>query len=614
MKKKGLALLLSSIGAMSLAACGGGDNGGNAADTWSVFVYMCGSDLESEYGMGTADLEEMMELADSPNVNVYVETGGSTVWQNEVSSNQLTRYKVEHGKLIELETLDNASMGEEDTLKDFLDWGKDNHSSDKDMLVMWNHGGGINGLCVDENYDGDFLTLDEFKNVMDSRDYGYELMGFDCCLMANIETLNIVKDDARYVVASEESEPGGGWAYDQFLKSIIETPDITGETVGRSICDTYYEHCRENDVDSMITLSVIETAKLEAVNKALDDYMGYVNGLVNNTEEYGEFVRSVGKSQNYGGISSEEEGFYNLFDIVDIAENVDNVPSDKKSALINSVRDAVVYCINGVGRKGANGISIFYPYVLSYDAEGLINTYGSIADSGNYSILLNNIKNENNANAVVNNTKLTIAEAPFLDDDGYYKMRFTDDTAYLLDDAVLNIYIPSEDGLIWMGSDRQVVADEETGYIQECFEGYLPMLNGEFISYYVYDAGEDYILYNVPVILNSKETTLKLMWDNTTGDGEYTILGTRNDENNEKEIIPLKAGDKLTPIYYIYGYDSDEPQIMEGYEIICTGNDVVEDVDVSLNSEYYITFVYKDIYGNTEESDLMNVQYSRIDE
>lgn len=60
---------------MSLAACGGGDNGGNAADTWSVFVYMCGSDLESEYGMGTADLEEMMELADSPNVNVYVETG-----------------------------------------------------------------------------------------------------------------------------------------------------------------------------------------------------------------------------------------------------------------------------------------------------------------------------------------------------------------------------------------------------------------------------------------------------------------------------------------------------------------------------------------------------------
>ncbi len=72
-----------------------------------------------------------------------------------------------------------------------------------------------------------------------------------------------------------------------------------------------------------------------------------------------------------------------------------------------------MYCINGVGRKGANGISIFYPYVLSYDAEGLINTYGSIADSGNYSILLNNIKNENNANAVVNNTKLTIAEAPF---------------------------------------------------------------------------------------------------------------------------------------------------------------------------------------------------------
>ena len=28
--------------------------------TWTVFVYLCGSDLESDGGMGTDDLEEMM--------------------------------------------------------------------------------------------------------------------------------------------------------------------------------------------------------------------------------------------------------------------------------------------------------------------------------------------------------------------------------------------------------------------------------------------------------------------------------------------------------------------------------------------------------------------------
>ena len=31
------------------------------ADTWSVFVYMCGSDLESNYGAATADIKEMID-------------------------------------------------------------------------------------------------------------------------------------------------------------------------------------------------------------------------------------------------------------------------------------------------------------------------------------------------------------------------------------------------------------------------------------------------------------------------------------------------------------------------------------------------------------------------
>lgn len=611
MKKKGLALLVSSVCALSLAACGSGNDGNKTSgDTWSIFVYMCGSDLESQHGMGTLDLQEMMSVADNPNVNVYVETGGSSVWNSDVPNDKLTRYKVENGSLQQLEVLDNASMGDAETLKSFMDWGKDNYGSDKNMLVMWDHGTGVDGLCVDENYGGDLLSLEELKTVMDSRDYGYEVIGFDCCLMANIETLNIVKNNAKYIVASEETEPGGGWSYDKFISDIAANPGMSGADAGKSICDTYYEQCQEQGVDSMITLSVVDTGKLDNVNNALGDYMGYVNGFVNNAEEYGKFVRSVGKTENYGGISSDEEGFFNLFDIVGIAEKAGNVPSDKKDHLVNAVSDAVVYRINGSGRKGSNGISIFYPYVFSESAENTVNTYGSVADSGNYGVLLENIKNENSANTVADATKLTVEEEPFADEDGYYKMKFSEDSIELLDDVVLNIYIPLEDNTIWIGSDRQADFDENTGYVTDNFNGFLPMLNGEYISYYVYDAGEDYILYNVPVKLNGKETTLKLMWEKSDDDGgKYTILGTRDDTVNEKEITPLKAGDKLVPLYYVYDAEGNNPQTVEGAEITCTGEDKVEDVDVTKKSDYYISFMYKDIYGNSKESGLLHVEY-----
>ncbi len=49
---------------------------GNGRDTVTVMVYMCGTDLESKYGMGTSDLGEMVKATISDKVNVIVETGG----------------------------------------------------------------------------------------------------------------------------------------------------------------------------------------------------------------------------------------------------------------------------------------------------------------------------------------------------------------------------------------------------------------------------------------------------------------------------------------------------------------------------------------------------------
>lgn len=52
-------------------------------ETWAVYWYLCGSDLESQYGCATEDLSEMLEVSLPENVTVVVETGGATEWQNE---------------------------------------------------------------------------------------------------------------------------------------------------------------------------------------------------------------------------------------------------------------------------------------------------------------------------------------------------------------------------------------------------------------------------------------------------------------------------------------------------------------------------------------------------
>ena len=56
-------------------------------DTWTVLIYLCGSDLESDNGAATADLSEMVAGAGSEQVSFIVETGGAKKWQGDVKSN-----------------------------------------------------------------------------------------------------------------------------------------------------------------------------------------------------------------------------------------------------------------------------------------------------------------------------------------------------------------------------------------------------------------------------------------------------------------------------------------------------------------------------------------------
>ena len=106
MKKRILALLLALCMIASLAACGGADDTAEPDETpaaadetlepseeaaepsdetlsaeagsWSIYWYLCGSDLESGGGFATGDLSELMQVQLPEDVNVVIETGGAS--------------------------------------------------------------------------------------------------------------------------------------------------------------------------------------------------------------------------------------------------------------------------------------------------------------------------------------------------------------------------------------------------------------------------------------------------------------------------------------------------------------------------------------------------------
>jgi len=64
---------------------------GKGKDEVTIMVYMCGTDLESRSGMGTSDLQEMLNADLGDKVNLIVYTGGCKGWKNNVVSNSVNQ-------------------------------------------------------------------------------------------------------------------------------------------------------------------------------------------------------------------------------------------------------------------------------------------------------------------------------------------------------------------------------------------------------------------------------------------------------------------------------------------------------------------------------------------
>ncbi len=193
-------------------------NAYNSSDDWVVYWYLCGSDLETQYGSATADIEELLNVNLPSNVKVVIQTGGSTEWQNNlIGNNVVGRYLYDANGLHELELAPDADMGSRSTLQEFLQFGKDNFPADHRVFVFWNHGGGTTGgVCVDERTDNN-LSLNDIQNAF-AGVYGtsqgtppFELVGFDACLMSTLDVANSLHGISRYMTASEELEPSNGW-------------------------------------------------------------------------------------------------------------------------------------------------------------------------------------------------------------------------------------------------------------------------------------------------------------------------------------------------------------------------------------------------------------------
>ncbi|MBP0971704.1 MAG: peptidase C11 [Oscillospiraceae bacterium] len=347
---------------------------GNNQDTVTVMLYVCGTDLESKSGMASSDLGEIASATYGDNVNVIVYTGGCAGWRTQGISSQVNQiYRVRNQQLERLEAdMGNKPMTDPATLSEFIRYCSKNFPANRNELIFWDHGGGsVTGYGYDEKLrNGGSMDLGGISQALRDGGVTFDFVGFDACLMATAETALMLNDYADYMVASEETEPGIGWYYTNWVTKLGENTSMPTVEIGKLICDDFTSACARKCPGQQTTLSVIDLAEFSnTVPDKLSAFAQSVSGLMEKKE-----YQQVSDAR-YG---TREFASSNRIDQVDLTHLALNMKTSEGKALAETLQKAVKYNRTSSNMTNAYGVSIFFPYRNSKYVAPACSTYNQI--------------------------------------------------------------------------------------------------------------------------------------------------------------------------------------------------------------------------------------------
>ncbi len=363
-------------------------------ETRTIMIYMVGSNLEYDSGISTADIEAIdPDEIDLSKTNVLIYTGGTKEWKNNYVSNEENAiFKLTEDGYEKLESYDKLNMGDPSTLSDFINYGYDNYKAGHYNLIIYDHGGALEGAVYDD-FTNDNLTLEDFKKAMNDSPFNeknkLDAVLFRTCLNGTLEVALLFKDYSEYIVFSEEVSYGGSTTNVlSFINNLDESEE--GNSFGVKFVNQYKVQMEELDFFGTVgvTYSVVDLSKVDKI-----------------IEEVNKFFDGVDLKKNYSDISrirstiyqyaSSETGKYDTVDLYSLVDKLSDYSDVSADGVKKAISDAVIY--NHTNIDSSNGISIYFPYNGKGYRQQFLKVYEDLTVSDNYKKFIKDFYNAQNS-------------------------------------------------------------------------------------------------------------------------------------------------------------------------------------------------------------------------
>lgn len=325
----------------------------------TIMMYISGNDLESKASIVSSDLLSIdPSKIDLEKTNVLIYVGGTKSWHNDyISSDENAIFLLKSDGFQKIETYSKNNMGDYTQFKNYLNYVYDNYKADSMDLILYDHGGAIDGAVYDE-FTGDNLSLIELKQAFKESKFNsnnkLDTVLFRTCLNGTLEVANILAPYAEYMIASEEVTYGSSTSNVlSFLNNVVVSDDSV--TYGKKFINRYSDQMDEIDPFETITktYSIIDLSKIDKVNKALSEFSSELKPKDN----YALIARTRSNLFQY---ASSSTSIYDMVDLYTLSDKLSILSNDKATKLKNSINDAVVY--NWGNSDESKGLSVYFPF------------------------------------------------------------------------------------------------------------------------------------------------------------------------------------------------------------------------------------------------------------
>lgn len=605
-------------------------------------MYMIGSDLEddilprnnksdeqdngkmSKVGAGTDDFKEMLagwntlSVQEKANFDFIVAFGGSRKqgWQGVKYADMACLAQDSEDGYFGNATCytqndPKANMNQSATLENFLAYLKQRGQYGRSILQFWDHGAAYMGIGKDSNYGKELMPLSTVQNALTKGAMHFGLIGFDACLMANLEVARSLKDHADYMIASEELEPGHGWNYADIVTHLGKQPAVPITQLGKAMVDSFIDS-PGHKARKLKTLSLSDLKKTDDIVKSLDQLVAKLD--LNSLQP---LLTALARTQNFGSESRGEVVV--AIDTQHFAENIAlQQPTYKSESaqIVNLLRQMVIYNRQDGTKPNANGLSIYSlnkNLKNSYKPELAISQpwYGF---TSRFLSAGTNSPQKPTLTATSFKTQATANNTCNVNGQNGHCFEISDDTGV---ESVDQVYALRDGGtrLKMLGQYPLYPVKGDTGY-------FLPKWNGEWFSLcdgpcqgqnqtfppadFEEDTESNGSIYVSSALLNDEDVQVYLELDEN--DDIIDQWAVPYEETAEGDIIfsreyyDIEKGDTLQFYYPIYDENTDDEKYELGPKMTFSRDPVWDYGKIKGALAYYIEA--QDTAGNYNSSDI----------